>query len=293
MTTVDVLVAVRDEEESIPLFRERLDRLALPAGVELRTIFIEDSSTDGTRPLLRRLAAENPRVGYYMLVRGHGQGMALTFALSRSGADATIMMDVDGSHPPEVIPEMIGAFMDGALVAQCVRRSLADRRAWRNAGARTFQTLSRWIFGLDLASQNIFYRLMSAQVAASFLKEPRYWRYLRFPLPRRPEGAVRLVPIDTVERTQGESKYGFRRLALLAVDGVLSLISPVRTMFLSTVLGAVAAALILAGVWPLALLVVAGWLWLAVRFRRLRRADALEVIEVEESANVPPERPSP
>jgi glycosyltransferase involved in cell wall biosynthesis len=286
MPRVDVIVAVRNEEQNIPVFLEKLSALVLPKEVALAVLFIEDSSTDGTRPLLRRLARENPAVGYYTLTRGFGQGLATAFGLSRSTADAMIMMDVDGSHPVEVIPEMIRAYLEGTRVVQCVRRMLANRAAYRRIGAMAFQLVARSLTGVDTREQNIYYRLVTADVARSML-QPRYWHYLRFPLPRRPDGVLRKIHIETEERILGESKYHFRRLVNLAIDAVLSLMTKSRLAVVLLLAGIIGALSIWVGVWPLALAIGAAMGWLLRRWFILHRADTLQKMQVLESANVP------
>ena len=51
---------------------ESVRALALPPDVELGLLFVEDSSDDGTVPLLRKLAAEDPGIRYWSLERGFG-----------------------------------------------------------------------------------------------------------------------------------------------------------------------------------------------------------------------------
>ena len=75
MTRVDIVVAVRNEEQSIPVFLEKIAALPLPSDVDLKVVFIEDSSTDATRPLLRRLAQESAR----------SSGLSVRFRLRRGG----------------------------------------------------------------------------------------------------------------------------------------------------------------------------------------------------------------
>ena len=285
MKRIDVVVAVWDEVKSIPRFIERIDRLELPDEIELKLVFIEDSSRDGTVPLLRKLAAERSDIAYASLVRGYGQGMAVSFGLSRSHADASVMMDVDGTHPPEAISELIQAFLNGAKVAQCVRRTLTDRKAYRDGGAALFHGLSTLIFGVDVREQNVFFRLVSSDVRAMIMAEPRYWRYLRFPLPREPEGATRLIPVDTVERTHDQSKYNFVRLANLAIDGVLSLISIPRAMGLSLAVVLASVGFLALGLWPLSIIGMGVLLRLVYRYFEIGKDDALQKIEVKESAN--------
>jgi dolichol-phosphate mannosyltransferase len=285
MLRVDVIVAVRNEEQNIPVFLNKLSTLTLPKDVTLKILFVEDSSTDGTRPLLRRLARENPAVGYYTLARGFGQGLAIAFGLSRSTADAMIMMDADGSHPVEVIPEMIRSHLEGARVVQCVRRTLANRPAYRQIGAMAFQLVARSLTGVDTNEQNIYYRLVTADVARSLL-QPRYWHYLRFPLPRRPEGALRKINIDTKERVLGESKYDLRRLVKLAIDAVVSLMTGARLTVMLLVSGVLVALLLRVGWWVLASIVVVEMVWLLRRWALLHSSGTLQQMQILEEGNV-------
>ena len=287
MERIDVVVAVRDEEAAIPVFLERLRALALPDDLLWRVLFVEDSSRDGTRALLRRLAAGDERVGYCCLERGFGQPLALSFGLSRSDADAAVLMDVDGGHPPEAIPELVSGYRAGARVVQCVRRRPGQRQAWRRIGAAGFHAFVRVVAGVDLRQQNVYYRLMAAEVVQRFLREPRYWHYVRFPLAELSGGALRFVPIDGPERTLGESKYGPLRLLGLAVDGLLTAMSTRR--LLVNAIGAMALAALLAwgGAGAAALALLALLAAVAWRFAALRRPGALARLRVIEQANFP------
>jgi len=225
-------------------------------------------------------------MSYYTVAPGLGQGAAVVFGLSRSTADAMIMMDVDGSHPVEVIPAMIRGFLNGAQVVQCVRRTLTNRKAYRRIGAAAFFFGARVLTGVDTNEQRIYYRLLSAGVTRWLLQQPRYWHYLRFPLPRRPEGALRRIYVDTEERVLGESKYGFRRLVNLAIDGVLSQMPRSRLGMLLVGMGVMAALLVRCAMWPLSLLVAGAMAWLIRRYAGLSRPDFLQRMQVLESGNV-------
>ena len=285
MPSVDVIVAVRNEEQNLPIFVERLFALPFPSDVDVKVVFVEDSSTDGTHDVLRRLAGADPRVGYYILARGYGQGPAIVFGLSRSSADAMIMMDADGGHPLEVLPEMVRHYLDGARVVQCVRNTLANRKAYRDIGAATFELFARSLTGVDTHEQNIFFRLVTADVAREILRQPRYWRWLRFPLPRR-AGELRKISVDSRERVFGQSNYDFHRLVNLAVDGILSLIPAVRFAVILGLLVLAASMLVRKGSWVLALLVGGGVIWLINRYLQLQRGEILQQMQVVECANV-------
>jgi glycosyltransferase involved in cell wall biosynthesis len=284
MTSVDVIVPVRNEEEAIPRFLTQVDELDLPDSITLGVMFIEDSSTDGTRPLLRRLSTERSDVTYYSLAQGFGQGAAVVFGLSRSEADAVIMMDGDGGHPPAVLPDMIARFLEGAEVVQCIRTKAVNRERYREWGSILFFNVARLLTGVELREQNVFFRLVSRKFAREILNKPRYWDYLRFPLPQRPQ--LQTIALDMEERTIGESKYGFWRLARLAISGLLSLIPPQRFGALLAVVLVVAAVLSWLRLWPLSLVLLAGGAWLVHLYRSLRRGDLLERLQVSECGGV-------
>ena len=280
-TRVDVVAAVRDEEALIDEFVDRLLGLELPADVELGIIFVEDSSRDATVVRLREAARRDPRVRYFALDGSFGQGPALVFGLSRSDADASITMDADGSHPPELVPALIEAHRGGADVVQAVRRRHGGREAYRDLGTALFPILGRLLAGVALERQNVHFRLLSATQRDRVLGHPAWWGILRL---RLDSTKVHHVSFDAPARTVGRSKYGPWRLVRLSLEGAVSLMSPRRFGAVVASLGIVAVASAMAGVAGVAVLsaVLAGVLGL-VR-ARLPRAELLERMRVRESS---------
>ena len=280
---VDVVVAVRDEEPTLQSFVASLDALDLPEECDLGVIFVEDSSRDATRALLERMSRERPEIGYYALAKGFGQGPAIIFGASQSDADAIIMMDVDGGHPVDAIPEMIRAHQAGAQVVQCVRHRLVGRTAFRRFATSLFHLILRLLVGADFRLYSIYYRLVTRDVFDQCLTMPRYWHYLRFPLPTGPT-ALQTVEVDAADRTAGQSKYGIRRLLGLGADGIVSLLTPTRLA--GWVVGALVAAAIVIGLgaWPLAVPIVGLAIALVLRSRRLDRFALLERVSVDQSS---------
>jgi glycosyltransferase involved in cell wall biosynthesis len=121
VTIVDIVVAVRNEELTIPRFIDEVRSLRLPEGVRTRILFVEDGSTDQTLDLLRSQSRHDPSIQYYSLTNPFGQVGALSMGLAHASGDAVIMMDVDGSHPVDILPEMIAEFLAGADIVQGVR----------------------------------------------------------------------------------------------------------------------------------------------------------------------------
>ena len=283
MTRIDIVTAVRNEEATLSAFTERVRALPLGRDVEIRIVFVEDSSQDDTLAVLRRLSDRDASIRHYALERGFGQGPAIIFGLSRSTADAVIMMDVDGSHPIEAIPEMIDHFSNGAEVVQCRRRSISGRRRYRDLGSAAFQRITRCLTGVDVSDQAIYFRLVSARVARELVASPVSWRFLRFSRPPRKSDELAVIDVDSAERTQGESKYGPGRLAGMAADGMLSLMLPVRLAIASSLGIAVALVLTRSGWWPVGVLLALAVTAACWRYHELRHLDSLDRMRVVES----------
>jgi dolichol-phosphate mannosyltransferase len=193
-----------------------------------------------------------------------------------------IMMSVE-SHPPELIPIMVQAFIDGAKVVQCIRDTLSGRPFYRDIGTALFSPLIRILTGFDFREQNVYFRLISRDFTESLLSSPRYWRFLRFPLPEDGSGAIRKIHVDMSERTSGDSKYYLGRLLGFAIDGILVCISGPRMIALNLAFIGLAALLLRLNLPFLALIIVAAVSVLSYRFYTLRTDNQVEKLIVEET----------
>ncbi|MBW2268148.1 MAG: glycosyltransferase [Deltaproteobacteria bacterium] len=286
MTHIDIVAAVRSEAETLPEFVRQLRTLELPPDIELGAIFIEDSSDDDTVGALRRFARGDPGLRYFALERGYGQGPAIAFGLQQSRADAIIMMDVDGSHPLAAVPEMIRRYLAGARVVQCRRRSIEGRAAYRDVGTTAFHLTARLVSGVDLSQQNVYFRLVRADVAAEILARPELWPWLRFELPSEDSGELAFVDVDARERRTGESKYAFGRLLRIGIDGMLAVTSLLRLIGLAIFAFGSALFLSRAGHDLLAALVALPALAGVWHYFALRRADPLARMRVVQTSVV-------
>ncbi len=284
MTRIDIVVPVRNEAANIPRFVQSVEALNLPSDVDWTCLFVEDGSTDATVEVLRQISARNTHVDYFSLANGFGQGPAIVFGISRSSADAIVMMDADGSCPVEAVPEMIRLFRGGAEVVQCLRKSLTGRSWFRDAGSAAFGLVVQALTGRRFEDQNIYFRLISRGFAREILQMPRYWRFARFPLPDPASGRLATLDVDMKERVEGQSTYGFGRLAGLVVDGVIAFLTPRRLLVQLAVSLAAAGLLLFLDHALLAVLLLVPIAMIGIRFVQLDRRNYLEKLVVVESS---------
>src|SRR5271170_3642285 len=107
---VSVVVPTLNERRSIEALYPEL--CAALAGIDSELILVDDGSPDGTAAYAQTLEGTVP---CRVLNRGRKLGLATAvmdgFALSRGRV--LVVMDADGSHPPEAIPILVRAITDG------------------------------------------------------------------------------------------------------------------------------------------------------------------------------------
>lgn len=257
---------VFDEAEVIPLLHERLHRLSTRLGDAVEMVFVNDGSTDDTYEILRRLAADDPRLKIVNLSRNFGHQVAITAGVDAARGDAVVVMDADLQDPPEVVEEMVARYREGYDVVYAVRRDRSQDRLLKRWTAAAFYRLMRWSVHRTLPENAGDFRLMSRAVVEALRHFPERHRFVR--------GMVawlgfRQTEVSFVrpERAAGESKYPLWKMVRFAADAITSFsYAPLRLAFW---IGLVVTSLVFAflGVnlilWMSTDLVVPGWLSIA------------------------------
>ena len=232
MKSVDVLVAVRNEERSIPLFVEEFKRLS-HNDIKINIIFLEDGSTDGTIEILRDFAKKNENVDYISLKNKYGQYAALTFGLLHSHSDAAITMDVDGGHPVETAVKMINSFVKGADIVQGQRIVYKRKKIYRTILSYAYNLFFYLIVGVNFFKQNVMFRLMDKSVKEKFLRNKNWWHIFKTNFRDKDMIKIDYITYSAPEREFGESKYGFFRLLKLSYKSFFSMLSLQRLIVIN------------------------------------------------------------
>lgn len=118
MKKISILVACYNEEENVvPLTHAIVDCMEqeLPQ-YDYELIFIDNHSKDNTRPLLRQLCAENPKVKAIFNAANFGQMRSPVYGLKQTTGDCTIKMCCDFQDPVEMIPKFVHEWEAGNKV---------------------------------------------------------------------------------------------------------------------------------------------------------------------------------
>ena len=178
MKSVDILVAVRNEEKSIPEFIGRLNELA-QEDIKINIIFLEDGSSDGTIDLLKDLSQKFNNVDFVSLENKYGQYAALSYGLTISDADAIITMDVDGGHPIETAMEMIVSYLNGYNLVQGHRITYKRKQSYRTVMSYAYNLFFYIIVGVNFFKQNVMFRLMDKSTKEKFIQNKNWWHIFK------------------------------------------------------------------------------------------------------------------
>ncbi len=220
--TVAIVIPVYNEELVLPELFARLEGLFRDHGeCAWRAVFVSDGSRDASAEMIRAQGERDPRFELIELSRNFGFQSALSAGLaSARNADAAVTMDADLQDPPEIIPELVRAWRNGAEVVRAVRRSRQETGV-RRAGFDLFHAVFGRLTDIPIEPNTGTFGLLGKPALEAFAQLPERHRF--FPGLRAWIGfATADVLYDRHERAAGKPKQTFRRLVRYAVDGFFS-----------------------------------------------------------------------
>jgi glycosyltransferase involved in cell wall biosynthesis len=217
---ISVVVPCYNEEGVLGRFHARVTEEFATLGHHAEFVYVDDGSTDATRSLLRRLAAQDPRVRYVSFSRNFGKEAAMLAGLRYATGDAVVLMDADLQHPPELLHRMVHLHAQGndQVIA---RRTRDGDRVGRTLAARAYYRLINRVVDVELVDGVGDFRLMSRRVVDAVLSLTEYHRFSKglFAWVGFPSTTF---DYTNVARAAGTSAWTFGKLLNYGLDGVLS-----------------------------------------------------------------------
>ncbi|MBX7168842.1 MAG: glycosyltransferase family 2 protein [Pirellulales bacterium] len=219
-TKVSVVIPCFNEQEVLPLLFERLQAVLPTWGTDFEVILIDDGSRDATWALLLEVHRRDPRWKLLRLARNFGHQTALRAGLQASRGDLVVVLDADLQDPPEVLPRFFDQWKAGHDVVYAVRQHRKEGWFMRTAYSSFYRTLSL-LSEFDVPLDSGDFCLMDRQVVELIKAMPERQPFIRGL--RSWVGFSQVaVSYERDARAAGKSKYNFRRLMALALDGILS-----------------------------------------------------------------------
>lgn len=222
MKHVNIVVPVYNEEENILSLIGEVQQIFESLPYPYSFIIVDDGSTDNTLDLLRCASAADKRIKYISLSKNFGHQNALKAGLDHARGDCVITMDGDLQHPPQLIPTLLKHWEDGYDVVYTLRQDDATNTGYfkRKTSHLFYKTMNR-LAGLDMEKGSADFRLLSKKVLYILQGIDEHEVFFR--------GLVKWVGFKQIgvsykanARSNGHSKYSFKKMMQFAVQGITS-----------------------------------------------------------------------
>ena len=251
MKTITLLIPVYNEESVLPQLFKRLDEFTKNTpNYQFEFLFINDGSIDKSFSIITEQSKKDSRISYINLSRNFGKEIAMIAGIDHVKSDALVIIDADLQDPPELIQEMISHWEDGYDDVYA-RRNNRQGETWLK------KKTSQWYYRILQKSTNIpiqvdtgDFRLLDRRCIEALQK---------FRESQRNTKAIfswigykkKEIFYNRDPRLSGQTKWNYRKLLNLAIDGITSFTTaPLR---MATIFGFIVS--FIAFVWIVYLLV--------------------------------------
>lgn len=176
---LSVVFSFRNEEDVLHELIRRLHESLKPTGLDYEFVFVNDCSTDRSLEILYELAKEDKAIRIVNMSKRFGVTPCFLAGMEYARGDAVVTMDTDLQDPPEVIPELVEKWRDGADVVYTTRSEREGEpliRLW--VTKMVYRVLNR-LSETELQVDSGMFKLMSRRVADRLLSMKEQDSYFR------------------------------------------------------------------------------------------------------------------
>jgi len=199
---------------------ERIGTALAAIGASYEIVLVDDASPDVAWPVMRELAAADPRIKAVALSRNFGQHCAIAAGLEHARGRRIVVMDCDLQDRPEEIAALYAKAEEGYDIVFAEREVRQD--GWlKRTSSRAFIALLNWLSGADYDYRTANFGIYSREVIDAVRSMGDRARF--FPVMVRWTGFRRTsIPVRHDARGNGGSSYTLKKLLKLALDIMLS-----------------------------------------------------------------------
>ncbi|MDO8426386.1 MAG: glycosyltransferase family 2 protein [Deltaproteobacteria bacterium] len=176
---ISVVLSFRNEEETIPELVRRLHNSLSPLGFDYELIFVNDSSTDRSLSVLNLLKAGDNAIKIINTSRRFGSTPCVMAGMEYSSGDAVIYMDTDLQDPPELIPELVKKWAEGADVVYTTRLKRDGEGRFKMWLTKRAYRVIKLLSDIDLPVDSGDFKLLDRRVVNELLRLREKDPYMR------------------------------------------------------------------------------------------------------------------
>ncbi len=219
---ITIICPVHNEEESIPIFYERIRAVfdQLQDRYRFQLLFTNNRSTDTTLEVIQGIHSHDPRVQVLTLSRNFGYQGSVLSGMTHAQGDAVMVIDVDCEDPPEMLPQFLDRMEQGFDVVYGIR----DKRpelfiiTWAR---RLFYRILRYTGDTEIILDMAEFALITSEVRDHVIDNASTFPFIRTDIAYA--GFERKgILYDRQKRVRGETHYNLIGMTAFAIGGILS-----------------------------------------------------------------------
>ena len=229
MKKISIIIPAYNEEESLPLLYDRLNKvISSLESYEFEMLFINDGSKDNTLKIIKELRVKDARVSYVDFSRNFGKEVAMIAGLDYAKGDCVIFIDADLQDPPELIPELIKYWEEGYDDVYARRKSRKGETFLKKFTSKMYYKVLQSLTRVEIQKDTGDFRLLDRR-CVNALKQLRETQRCSKSMFSWIGYNKKEVLFDRDPRIAGTTKWNYKKLIDLAIDGITSFTtSPLR-----------------------------------------------------------------
>lgn len=229
MKKISIIIPAYNEEESLPLLYDRLNKvISNLESYEFEMLFINDGSKDNTLKIIKELREKDARVSYVDFSRNFGKEVAMIAGLDYAKGDCVIFIDADLQDPPELIPELIKYWEEGYDDVYARRKSRKGETFLKKFTSKMYYKVLQSLTRVEIQKDTGDFRLLDRR-CVNALKQLRETQRCSKSMFSWIGYNKKEVLFDRDPRIAGTTKWNYKKLMDLAIDGITSFTtSPLR-----------------------------------------------------------------
>ncbi|HEY6411340.1 MAG TPA: glycosyltransferase [Ktedonobacteraceae bacterium] len=216
-----IVAPVFNEEETLPHFYRRVIEVMEGIGDSFELVLINDGSRDGSFRTMQELHVRDQRVRVIDFSRNFGHQIAISAGLDHARGKSVIIIDSDLQDPPEVIPQLVARWKDGAEVVYAQRSRRVGETKFKLLTAAVFYRLMARITSVNIPHDTGDFRLLDRRVVDALVRMREHHRFMRG-LSAWVGFRQEAVLYERQERYAGTTKYPLRKMIGFSLDAITS-----------------------------------------------------------------------
>ncbi len=225
---ISIVIPMMNEAEGIHYLFATLIPILQNLPYTFEIVVVNDGSTDSTLQKLQDLQKNLPNLIVVDLSRNFGKEAALVAGFKNTTGDAAITLDADLQDSPHLIGEMIQKWQEGYEIVSVVRKHRSEDTFLHRMNVKLFYKTINMMSDTKITPNIRDYRLMCREAVDAFVNLPERSRFNKGLFAWLGFKEYQIFQ-ELGDRAAGTSKWNFRKLLGLAVNGIISFSSaPLR-----------------------------------------------------------------